>query len=155
MWIIQDFTGTLYTQHNTMLGHLLQSIYWLDNQHFTAVSDLVPWEYHNIANLVKDSINNFRSGYGIQTSPIVDPIDNYCSTLSIESARNGRVAAWTFIHIFDLQLHDAAVTYTHLAAKESSEVYAQIACTLWVYSRQLRVDAQRPECQEKIKELLA
>jgi hypothetical protein len=158
VWDIQDFTGTQYTQYNTEIGHLLQSIYWLDNQQWQKIHAIIPWEYHNIVNVVKNDIYNWGKLFTIDISPIVSPIDNYCSTLTSDNARNDYQNAWSFMQIWDLQLHDAAVTYTYLAADtvdyHEANVYAIIACALWGYSRQLRVDATRPLCRNQIIDVI-
>ena len=160
MWNVKDFTGTLYTIHDTELGHLLQSVYWLDNQQWHEFYNIIPWEYHNIASIVAYDIKNWDGFYNLNTVPLVNPENDYCSVLtSGDGEKTVNQMAWSFMHIFDLQLHDAAVTYTYKAAHSNewkeAEIYASIACSLWGYSRQLRVDANRPKCQEAIKQILS
>lgn len=154
IWDIEDFIGTLYTNIDCDLGHLLQTIYWLDNQGYKDFFNLIPWEYHNIAEIIKNDTHRWRDYYDLNVSPTVNPIEHYCSILTSTSYENQSQMAWSFMHIFDLVLHDTAVTMTYKAAKESSEVYAEIACNLWQYSRQLRVDANRPACQAHITNVL-
>lgn len=158
MWDIKDFTGTLYTNHETELGHLMQTIYWLDNRQFSEFHDILPWEYHNIADCLKSDMYNFNNWWEIITiTPIVNPDDDYCSVIT-SKFDNVYQGVWSFMQIFDLQLHDAAVTYTYKAANctdlEESGIYAQIACTLWGYSRQLRVDCQRDNVKNQIANVI-
>ena len=158
MWDIQDFTGTLYSQHPTTLGHLMQTVYWLDNQAWKEFSTILPWEYHNIANCVRHDIQQWAQWYNVKANPIVEDRDFYCSTITSEY-ENVYQAVWSFMQILDLQLHDAAVTYTFLAAEsngdETPKQYAEIACGLWGYSRQLRVDSQRESVKDAIKNIFA
>jgi hypothetical protein len=157
MWNVTDRIGTLYTNHDTRIGHLLQTAYWLDNQQWKEFHGIIPWEYHNIINIVKGDIRNWDQWFNLNTEPIDDPADHYCSVLTSGAYENQYQMAWSFMHILDLQLHDAAATYTYLAAEKTgkrAEQYAQIACNLWQYSRQLRVDAARPKCQDHIANVI-
>jgi hypothetical protein len=154
MWNVKDLTGTLYTEHPTTLGHLVQTCYWLDNQVWTGMHNIIPYEYHNITGVLMIAIRQWEGAYSLNFALVTDPIDHYCSPLTSQDTDNPYQLAWRFMHSLDLQLHDAAVTYTYLAAEKTgkrAEQYAAIACQLWGYSRQLRVDAQRQRVQDHVQ----
>ena len=150
MWNIEDKTGTLYTQHETNLGHLNQHIKWLDN--FDNRSNL-PYPYSNICSVLETYMSQWREYYGIDVTCIVESNDDhYCSLMTSDKYESSDDLIWAWQCAFDLMLHDAAVTYVYKAAWTNPELkdgekllqaYAFISTQLWGLSRQLRVDMMR------------
>ena len=134
IWNTDNICGTVY--YNTdcdVLGILLQSIYYHDNN--MSNENHSNWEYLNIKSLVLNTLREYKNHMTID--PVVLEQRQYCSHLTNDM--DNRVENWEMI--FDFCLHDAAVYATHQAAKTNgreAEPYAQLACKLWQYSRQLR-----------------
>lgn len=140
-WNIKDICGTpRFLEQPTELGDLLQTIYWAENYLQWYQGNKLPFSDSNALSLVKQAIYNWRSEYGLEISPAIS--DDYVSSVTSES--EDKMRHWR--NIFDLNLHDSAFHYTMKAAESSGDeakMYANIATTLWVYSRQLRVDRAR------------
>lgn len=154
MWNIKNLTGTLYVQYETRLSNVLQHLYFYDN--YLSWGHYVSWEYTNIAGIVRSNINHKYTSYGLNTTPQVSKLDHYCSQVSYNDGddKNKLGESWEFI--FDLMLHDTAVTYIQLAAETDpavltetgnslAELYGYVAMDFYAMSRQLRIDVQRKQ----------
>lgn len=149
MYNVKDICGTLYSSEPTTAGDLMQTILWSYNH---IPYENLPFSYANIRSIMLDSLRNWGTYYDIDTNVLTHKQYNgdgntegkYCSIVTSDS--EDMIRRWT--QVFDLNLHDAAVSYTYLAAQTGNETYATIACRLWGYSRQLRVDEMRENARQ-------
>ena len=156
---VENMCGTLYACDETTTENLMQTIIWCRNH--IKYSQL-PYPIANIMGLVNELIHEFYANadrsrpFLFHLRPMaLQPyqgdgqyVGRYCSWMISEEWEDGNVAEMIrqWFIIFDLNLHDAAVTYTHKAAAETGNRAvdcARIACRLWTYSRQLRMDMHR------------
>lgn len=149
MWDIKNLTGTLYTNHDTLAGHLLQHSMWYDN-HLAYGEEVVLWPYLNIMSITVTAI---RQHFGYDVEPLTNPIEDYCTSLIFDSEISKLKWGWSWANCLDLMLHDMAVTYTFLAAKECNEDFSWFASTIWGYSRQLRVDMAKERYRSQLRKL--
>lgn len=121
--------GTNWVSKPTTIGHVLEVCNSLPA--YLEDEDKPSFAYSNISELVKDMcrVNSIR--------PVEFDIEAMCSAHTKYERRFWEQA-------LDLTLHDAAVWHTFRAAREDlpkdRERQAQIACDLWMWSRQLRKD---------------
>lgn len=158
-WDIEDICGTLYSKTPTTVNDLRQTLLWAEN--WLGYYQM-PDAYRNMAGIVSNFLRtvNWDSKLNI-TARSFEPYGNdgnfegvYCGWVTSEKDGGDKdrlFARWS--QIFDLQLHDAAVTYMHMAAhepdKDKKDLYLRLSFNFWVFSRQLRVDELRDQMRQQ------